>query len=127
MQRQIITSFLFLHKSKIVAMVDLENAYEILTSMPEATEEPHFDKPAYKIKGKVFATFNIENKWVTLKLTPEQQMIFCEDSSFYPVPNKWGQLGWTHVDLNRVKKSAFIEGVSTAYDNIVSQKTKKKS
>lgn len=108
-------------------MVDLENAHEILTSMPEAIEELHFDKPAYKIKGKIFATFNIENKWVTLKLTPEQQTIFCEDASFYPVPNKWGQLGWTHVDLNRVKKLVFIEGVSTAYDNIVSQKIKKRS
>lgn len=107
-------------------MIDLENAHEILASMPEATEEPHFDKPSYKIKGKIFATFNIENKWVTLKLTPEQQTIFCEDGSFYPVPNKWGQLGWTHVDLNLVKKLAFMEGVSTAYNNIVSQKTKQK-
>jgi predicted DNA-binding protein (MmcQ/YjbR family) len=107
-------------------MIDLESAHEILTSMPEATEDAHFDKPSYKIKGKIFATFNIDNKWVTLRLTPEQQTIFCEDSSFYPVPNKWGQLGWTHVDLNLVKKSAFTEGVITAYNNIVSQKNVKK-
>lgn len=106
-------------------MIDLEGAHEILVSMPEATEVPHFDKPVYKIKGKIFATFNIENKWVTLKLTPEQQTIFCEDESFYPVPNKWGQLGWTHVELKRVKKLAFMEGVTAAYNNIVSQKTKK--
>lgn len=106
-------------------MVDIEIAYEILSSMPNAVEEPHFDKPAYKIKGKIFATFNIENKWVTLRLTPEQQTIFCEDDSFYPVPNKWGQMGWTHVNLNRVKKSIFVEGVNSAYNNLVIQKTKK--
>ena len=108
-------------------MVDLEKAHEILASMPNATEEPHFDKAAYKIKGKIFATFNIDNKWVTLKLTPEQQTIFCEDEAFYPVPNKWGQMGWTHVDLNRVKQTAFVEGVQTAYNNIITQKTKKRS
>lgn len=107
-------------------MVDLEHAHEILSSVPNAVEVPHFDKPAYKINGKIFATFNIENKWVTLKLTPEQQTIYCEDSSFYPVPNKWGQLGWTHVDLNRVKKSAFVEAIEVACHNIISGKTKRK-
>jgi predicted DNA-binding protein (MmcQ/YjbR family) len=107
-------------------MVDLEQAHEILSSMPNAVELPHFDKPAYKINGKIFATFNIENKWVTLKLTPEQQVIYCEDTSFYPVPNKWGVYGWTHVDLNRVKKSAFIEAIETAYNNIIAEKPKRK-
>lgn len=106
-------------------MVDVEMAYETLTTMPNVVEEPHFDKPAYKIRGKIFATFNIENKWVTLRLTPEQQTIFCEDDSFYPVPNKWGQMGWTHVNLNRVKKSMFMEGVNCAYNNLLIQKTKK--
>ncbi len=107
-------------------MVDLEHAHEILSSMPDAVEEPHFDKPAYKINGKIFATFNIENKWVTLKLTPEQQTVYCEDESFYPVPNKWGQMGWTHVNLNQVKKAAFTEAIETAYQNIYSQKPKRK-
>ncbi|MEZ4900952.1 MAG: MmcQ/YjbR family DNA-binding protein [Spirosomataceae bacterium] len=105
-------------------MIDLELAHEILVSMPNATEEPHFDKPAYKIKGKIFATFNIEHKWVTLKLTPEQQTVFCEDNAFCAVPNKWGQLGWTHVYLEVVKKSTFMESVSTAYNNILLQTTK---
>ncbi len=107
-------------------MVDLEQAHEILSSMTNVVEVPHFDKPAYKINGKIFATFNIENKWVTLKLTPEQQVIYCEDTSFYPVPNKWGVYGWTHVDLNRVRKSAFIEAIETAYNNIIAEKPKRK-
>lgn len=107
-------------------MIDVEQAYEILAGVPNAVEEPHFDKPAYKIKGKIFATFNIENKWVTIKLNPEQQTIWCEDPSFYPVPNKWGQYGWTHVDLNRVKKAAFIEAIETACQNIISEKPNRK-
>ncbi|AYQ34295.1 MmcQ/YjbR family DNA-binding protein [Runella sp. SP2] len=107
-------------------MIDVEKAHEVLVNMPNAKEEAHFDKPAYKIKGKIFATFNIENKWVTLKFTPEQQTIFCEDEAFYPVPNKWGQLGWTHVSLDKVRLIAFEEGVNTSYENIVAMKTKKR-
>lgn len=107
-------------------MIDVEKVHEVLVNMPNAKEEAHFDKPAYKIKGKIFATFNIEKKWVTLKFTPEQQTIFCEDDAFYPVPNKWGQLGWTHVNLDKVRLAAFVEGVSTAYENIVTMKTKKR-
>lgn len=99
-------------------MIDVETAYEILSSMPNATEEPHFDKSAYKLKGKIFATFNIENKWITIRLTPEQQAIFCENEAIYPVPNKWGTHGWTHVDLNRIKKSEFIEVLEVAYRNV---------
>lgn len=108
-------------------MVDVEKAYEVLVSMPDAKEEAHFDKPAYKVKGKIFATFNIENKWVTLKFTPEQQTIFCEDEAFYPVPNKWGKLGWTHVSLDKVRLAAFINGVSTACENILALKTKNRA
>ena len=99
-------------------MIDVETAYEILSSMPDTTEEAHFDKPAYKLKGKIFATFNIENKWVTIRLTPEQQAIFCENEAIYPVPNKWGAFGWTHVDLNRIKNSEFVEGLEIAYQNV---------
>jgi hypothetical protein len=108
-------------------MIDLETTHELLQNMPNATEEPHFDKPAYKINGKIFATFNIENHWVTLRLTPEQQVEFCENPAIYPVPNKWGQQGWTHVNLDQIKVSDFKEVLKVAYENVLNaKKTKRK-
>ena len=102
--------------------MDVEIAHEILVSMPNTIEDAHFDKPSYKVGGKIFATFNIENKWVTIRLTEEQQVEYCEIEAFYPVPNKWGKLGWTHVDLQKVKKTDFIEALELAWQNVLPKK-----
>jgi hypothetical protein len=103
-------------------MLDLETTHEILLSLPNVVEDSHFDKPAYKVNGKILGTFNIENRWVTLRLTPEQQAEFCENPAIYPVPNKWGQQGWTHVSLDRIKLSDFKAVLQTAYGNVLKKK-----
>ena len=36
--------------------MDLEAARRIALSLPEATEEPHFDATSFRIRGKIFAT-----------------------------------------------------------------------
>lgn len=103
-------------------MVDLETTHEILLSMPNSVEDSHFDKPSYKHNGKIFATFNIENHWLTIRLTPEQQVEFCENEAIYPVPNKWGKLGWTHVDLDRIRKNDLIEVLNVSWMNVGKKK-----
>jgi hypothetical protein len=37
-------------------MSDLEHARRFALSLPEATEEPHFDKASFRVCGKIFAT-----------------------------------------------------------------------
>jgi hypothetical protein len=34
----------------------IEQVREIALSLPEATEEPHFDMTSFRVKGKIFAT-----------------------------------------------------------------------
>lgn len=99
-------------------MVDIETAYQLVTNMPQIVEAAHFDKVAYKIKGKIFATLNIEALWFTIKLTPEQQIEYCEWQGVVPVPNKWGKQGWTHVLLADVSKPQLTELLNIAYQNI---------
>jgi len=36
--------------------VKLEQARRFALSLPETTEEPHFDKSSFRVKGKIFAT-----------------------------------------------------------------------
>jgi predicted DNA-binding protein (MmcQ/YjbR family) len=104
-------------------MIDVETAYEICLSMPEAEEYDHFGKPAFRvIGGKTFLTMNLDEKWCTLKFTPEQQVEFCENPAIYPVPNKWGKWGWTHADLEKIRKQEFIEIVKIAWQNVLSKK-----
>jgi hypothetical protein len=35
---------------------DLEQARRFALSLPEATEEPHFDMSSFRVRGKIFAT-----------------------------------------------------------------------
>ena len=37
-------------------MGDLEHARRFALSLPDATEEPHFDKSSFRVRGKIFAT-----------------------------------------------------------------------
>jgi YjbR len=37
-------------------MMSLEDASAFALSLPEATEEPHFDMSSFRVRGKIFAT-----------------------------------------------------------------------
>ncbi|WP_109353972.1 MmcQ/YjbR family DNA-binding protein [Sphingorhabdus sp. EL138] len=76
---------------------------KIALSMDGVTEKPHFDRAAFKVKRN-FATLAPEKTTVNLLFLPEEQELRCEmyPSCFEPVPNKWGERGWTIMYLNRV-------------------------
>ncbi|QHS56665.1 MmcQ/YjbR family DNA-binding protein [Mucilaginibacter sp. 14171R-50] len=98
-------------------MVDAGKVKQIALSLPEATEEPHFDKTSYRVNKKIFATMVSEHSRATVKLSPADQDIFCtfDSSVIYPVPNKWGKQGWTHINLSTVKEEMLAEILKAAY------------
>lgn len=93
---------------------------EIALSLPEATEEPHFEKTSFRIRKKIFATAVAEHNRATVKLSPEEQDIFCtfNNELIYPVPNKWGKQGWTHINLLLIEQNMLTELLKTAYIGI---------
>lgn len=98
-------------------MVDAGKVRQIALSLPQATEEPHFDKTSYRVNKKIFATMVSEHSRATVKLSPADQDIFCtfHGSVIYPVPNKWGKQGWTHINLSTVKEEMLTEILKAAY------------
>ncbi len=42
-------------------MVSIEIFRKLAMSFPETTEEPHFEKTSFRIKKKIFATFDEKN------------------------------------------------------------------
>jgi predicted DNA-binding protein (MmcQ/YjbR family) len=107
-------------------MINVETAYEICLSMLGSEEYEHFDKVGFKVKGSTFATLNLEQKWCTLKFTPEQQEEFAEHQAIAPVPNKWGKQGWTHCELEKIRKNEFTTFIKIALQNVLDKKLKKK-
>ena len=98
-------------------MVDIKSFRTFALSFPESVEAPHFEKASFRYKKKIFATLSLKDKRAVLKLSPEDQSVFCDydDQVFYPVKNKWGKQGWTIVELKWVRKDMCKDALMLAY------------
>ena len=98
-------------------MLSIETFRQIALSFPETTEEPHFEKSAFKVAKKIFTTLNIAESRATIKLSEADQDVFClfDKNIIYPVPNKWGKQGWTHINLKLANEEMCVDALKTAY------------
>ncbi|MBK9933400.1 MAG: MmcQ/YjbR family DNA-binding protein [Cytophagaceae bacterium] len=95
-------------------------------SLPEAEKGPHFENVAFKVKGKIFATLNTKESRATLKFKPEEQNIYLKinPEAIFPVPNKWGKHGWTHLLYTQISKEIALELLKIAYVSVAPPKLK---
>ena len=105
-------------------MVSIDTFRKLALSFPEATEEPHFEKTSFRIKKKIFATYDEKNKRACVKLSAIDQDVFSvlDRTVIYPIPNKWGKQGWTFIEMSKVKKELFIDALTTAYCEVAPKK-----
>lgn len=93
-------------------------------SLPEATEEPHFEKTSFRVKKKIFATYDETHNRACLKFSEADQDVFSliDAAIIYPVPNKWGKQGWTFIELNGVEEEVLVDALKTAYCQVAPPK-----
>ena len=105
-------------------MINIDAFRKIALSFPDTNEEPHFEKTSFRFRKKIFATLDIENKIACLKLSIAEQDVFTlyDKTAIYPVPNKWGNQGWTYIDLKKVRKDMLFDALNTAYNGIKEKK-----
>lgn len=105
-------------------MVSIDIVRKLALSLPETTEEAHFEKTSFRVKKKIFATYNDKSNELTLKFSSQNQDLFivAGNSSIYPVPNKWGEQGWTLVNLNKVKQEVLEEALKIAFLEVAPKK-----
>jgi predicted DNA-binding protein (MmcQ/YjbR family) len=105
-------------------MVTIDTLREIALSFPEATEEPHFEKTSFRVKNKIFATYDEIKKRACVKLSEIDQDVFssADKTIIFPVDNKWGKQGWTFIEMNTVHKDLFIDALTTAYCEVAPKK-----
>lgn len=106
-------------------MVTPEDFRKIALAFPDASEQPHHDVISYRIQNKIFATIRISELRATVLLTPDEQSVFCYPPGdiIYPVPNKWGNYGWTHLNLALINKRLVKEALKAAYKNRLKKKS----
>lgn len=101
---------------------------KLALAFPEATEEPHFEKTSFRVSKKIFATLDTKNNIATIKLSEIDQNVFSafDDTAVYPVPNKWGKQGWTHINLKNVRKDICTDALTQAYCLVAPKKLSEK-
>jgi predicted DNA-binding protein (MmcQ/YjbR family) len=105
-------------------MVSIDTFRKLALSFPEATEELHFEKTSFRVKKKIFATYDDIKKRACIKLSEIDQDVFssADKTIFFPVDNKWGKLGWTLIEMSKVRKELFIDALTTAYCEVAPRK-----
>ena len=105
-------------------MVSIETFRKLALSFENAAEEPHFEKTSFRVKKKIFATYDEKKNHAVLKFNEIDQSVFCASSEmiFYPIPNKWGKQGWTIVELSKVRPEMFADALLLSYQSVSSKK-----
>jgi predicted DNA-binding protein (MmcQ/YjbR family) len=108
----------------MIFMVTIDTFRKLALSFPEATEEPHFEKTSFRVKKKIFATYDVIKKRACIKLSEIDQNVFSssDKSIIFPVDNKWGKQGWTLIEMSKVHKELFIDALTTAYCEVAPKK-----
>jgi len=108
-------------------MTDSFHFQKLALSFPGTEEYPHFEKKSFRVKKKIWARLDILNHQVRLKLSPMDQSIFCayDKAIIYPAAKKWGQHGWTMVELSKIKKAMLKDITATAYKEVAGKNVSK--
>lgn len=105
-------------------MITEEQFRAIAAVLPEVTEALHAGNTSFQVKKKIFAVINPIEGRATIKLNESDQYAFCtfDKSVIYPVPNKWGKHGWTHLNLIKISQEVLQEALVTAYCTVAPKK-----
>lgn len=105
-------------------MVSIDTFRKLALSYPEVTEEPHFEKTSFRVKKKIFATYDDLMKRACIKLSEIDQDIFssADKTIIFPVENKWGKQGWTLIGMTKVSEELFVAALTSAYCEVAPKK-----
>lgn len=87
-------------------MVSIDEFRKSAMSFPDATEEPHFEKISFRIKKKIFASFDGKNNQAVLKLNEIDQSVFCASSE----------------NIFYVRPEMFEDALIRSYENVAAKK-----
>jgi hypothetical protein len=103
----------------VSVMPDKQFVRDIALSFPEAEERPHFDRPSFRVRNRIFATLPPgDSPRIVLKLPREAQraLVASEPETFGLVG--WEHQGWTAVSLTTVDPDELRELIEEAWRQV---------
>jgi hypothetical protein len=70
---------------------DLEQARRFALSLPEATEEPHFDMSSFRVRGKIFATVPPDEAHLHVFVDEQEITASVAENPAAFEPLRWGE------------------------------------
>jgi hypothetical protein len=89
-------------------------------------EAPHFDRTAFKV-ARIYVTLAADGRTANFKFTRDEQEFKCmmAPEAFAPVPNVWGQQGWTTATLSKLSAAELKSALETAWAHAVKKKPRR--
>ena len=99
-------------------MATAQDLRRIALSLEGTTEAPHFDRAAFKV-ARIYVTLAADGHTANFKFTPDEQQLKCVTApdAFQPIPNAWGQQGWTTGTLKALSVQELTHALETAWQH----------
>ena len=90
-------------------------------------EAPHFDRAAFRVE-RIYVTLAGDARTANFKFTPDEQALKCTvaPEAFAPVPNAWGQQGWTTATLSALSAAELKAALEMAFAHAVPRTPKRR-
>lgn len=77
---------------------------------------PHFDRTAFRAR-RIFVTLAADGLTANFRFSPDEQALKCAvlPDAFSPVPNAWGQQGWTLGVLSKLSEADLANALGMAW------------
>ncbi len=98
-------------------------------SRPEAQEHPHFDRPSFRVRGKIFITLPPVGedgvRKVVLKLPPlvKESLRETDPAAVVSLGNQ-DKGGWTQLDIGRMDEGKLADLIRLAWREVAPKKLK---
>lgn len=92
-------------------------------ALPEALEQPHFERVSFRVRGRIFATLPPEGDHVVLKLPVEvkESLRQTDANAVIPLPGAWDKGGWTQIAIRRMEAAKLADLVRLAWAQVAPQ------
>ncbi len=96
-------------------------------SLPEAEEHPHFDRPSFRVRGKIFVTLppapDDGPRLVVLKLPVlVKESLQQTDAGAIVSLGAWDRGGWTQLDIGRMDDDKMADLIRLAWRQVAPKK-----